>query len=72
MTCTQSLVSFVSQQNASQLTLPHILPDQKSGLSSWKGDSWQLDSTERTKYSVQFDMPRSSEQLVNVDLSANI
>jgi len=60
--------------NASQLRskLPDILgglESDKSGLSSWKWDhSWQLDSIKTTDFSVQFNMRRSSEESVKVDL----
>lgn len=56
--------------NASQLrrNLPVILLYLESCLQRrWKGDPWQLDSTRRTKYSVQFEMSRSSE-VIKVDL----
>ena len=57
-------------ENASQLSskLPDILPDLESRLRSWTGDSWQLDSIETTNFSVQFNMSRSSEESVKVDL----
>ncbi|XP_073230619.1 2'-5'-oligoadenylate synthase 1-like [Porites lutea] len=57
-------------ENASQLSskLPDILPDLESRLRSWTGGSWQLDSIERTNFSVQFNMSRSSEESVKVDL----
>ena len=60
-----------SIKDANQLSgkLPVILPDLESLLQrSWKGDPWQLDSIETTNFSVQFNMSRSSEELVKVDL----
>lgn len=60
-----------SIKDANQLSgkLPVILPELESCLQrSWKGDPWQLDSIETTKFSVQFNMSRSSEELVKVDL----
>lgn len=60
--------------NASQLRskLPDILgglKSDKSGLSSWKWDhSWQLDSIRTTAFAVQFNMKRSSEESVKIDL----
>lgn len=60
--------------NASQLKskLPDILDgleSDESGLSSWKWDhSWKLDSIRTTAFSVQFNMTRSSEESVKVDL----
>ena len=60
-----------SIKDANQLSgkLPVILPELESRLQgSWKGDPWQLDSIETTNFSVQFNMSRSSEELVKVDL----
>ena len=60
-----------SIKDANQLSgkLPVILLELESRLQrSWKGDPWQLDSIETTNFSVQFNMFRSSEELVKVDL----
>ena len=60
-----------SIKDANQLSgkLPVILPELESRLQrSWKGNPWQLDSIETTNFSVQFNMSRSSEELVKVDL----
>ncbi|CAH3018738.1 unnamed protein product [Porites evermanni] len=60
-----------SIKDANQLSgkLPVILTELESRLQrSWKGNPWQLDSIETTNFSVQFNMSRSSEELVKVDL----
>ena len=55
---------------ASQLSskLPDILRDLESRLRNWKGDPWQLTTTKRTHFSVQFNMSRFSTESIKVDL----
>ncbi|KAM7442449.1 2 5 oligoadenylate synthetase [Porites harrisoni] len=48
--------------------LPDILRDLESRLRNWKGDPWQLTTTKRTHFSVQFNMSRLSTESIKVDL----
>ena len=55
---------------ASELSskLPDILRHLESRLRNWKGGPWQLTSTKRTHFSIQFNMTRFSTESVKVDL----